>query len=206
MPSIKSGLGNPFALMQRPYMRSMMGLANRGLQAVTSLESSAETAQSLVFHMMGAEFDSCSAPAYAVVSDISRGPTRSIAHSDLLTNREKTRKISEKLMEGNWVAVTLSPDHTFVVIPVGGHQVVIQQAYQGCYDLAQWNRFRGHERLMKRYFISLLDDLQDGGEVGKEAAIRLFSYYSMNGDRTCQVVGEAYRNGGSIRYINYGLV
>ena len=202
MVSFGSGIGNPFSIMQRPHMRSVIGLSNRGLQGLTLLQSDAETARRLVFEMGGVRSDSCGATAYAVASVISRGPTRVIENSDRLTNSEKIHAISSKLLQGNWVAITISPDHTFVVIPIGGHQVALQQAYEGCYDLEQWNRFLGQGRLMKRYFISLLDDFQNGGEAGREAALRLFS----DGGRSHQVLAEEYGNGGSIRYINYGML
>ncbi len=114
-------------------------------------------------HSLGFDgnLQSCAATASALGDAIANGPA-SACQIQGLSPQAIAGKISDLLSRGMMVAISLLPDHHFIVIPIDDGHVRLYQAFQDAYSLHDWieadqNRAGGSRN--KDVFVSQIVDL-----------------------------------------------
>jgi hypothetical protein len=122
---------------------------------------------------------SCAATA-SVLGDVIANGQNNPCQIRGLSPQAIAGKISDLLSRGMMVAISLLPDHHFIVIPVDDDHVCLYQAFQDAYSLHDWikadqNSTEGSRS--KNVFVSQIVDLVSEDEQTRMSAARyLFSF------------------------------
>lgn len=109
-----------------------------------------------------------------VISSQAVTPVKGIASKSAA---EKVAAIETLLQGPKLVAVSIAPDHHFVVIPIDSDKVCILQGFQGVYNLIQWIKHRGQGVIGKAEFLAAMRDFVTTDKArAQAAAVKLFSY------------------------------
>ena len=122
--------------------------------------------------------DSCNATANVVCDIASNNKLEAVQNIFPMSQNERVERIGRLLRKPNLVEITLSqPDHHFTIIPVGEHRVAVVQAYQGVYDLVDWETRRNGSTPLKSDVLNMLRSLVGPNENQRaDAAESLFSF------------------------------
>ena len=133
----------------------------------------------------GMDFSSCALTANIVIQaifGIKTGKTVAVFPMD---PADRVGKVRQLLEQDHILYVSISPDHHFVVIPIGNDEVSVVQAFQGVYRLDEWLSNSGDGRMTLSRFVNSLGNLTRltaGAPARQEAAVTLFAYAGKEAD------------------------
>jgi hypothetical protein len=102
-----------------------------------------------------------------VISSQAVTPAKGIASKSAA---EKVAVIETLLQGPKLVAVSVAPDHHFIVLPIDSDKVCILQGFQGVYNLIQWIKNRGQGVIGKAEFSAAMRDFVTTDKARAQAA------------------------------------
>ncbi len=151
--------------------------------------------------------DSCNATANVVCDIASNNKVQAVQNIFPMSQNERVERIGRLLRQPNLVEITLSqPDHHFTIIPVGQHRVAVLQAYQGVYDLVEWETRRNGSTPLKQEVMNTLRQLVGPNENQRaDAAESLFSFAQYGDSSVNAQIRADFRTGTRKHRMPHGL-
>lgn len=115
---------------------------NTALKTVQQLVTSPESLANLINKAQpGGAVTSCNLTANVLSGHLSTAPIRPVSGLPMMSVTQQVTAIANLLISPNLVALSISPDHHFIVLPIDDHKVSILQGFQDVYSLWDWMQF-----------------------------------------------------------------
>lgn len=122
---------------------------------------------------------SCNYTAEAVSNIISRD----MVSNSIVTVPPTLDSLASLLQQPKMIYIWITPDHHFIVVPVGSGQMMLLQAFQDTYDLLDWLRSPGSGlRPIAGFMTDMGELLSLHPATRMAAAVRLFSIPGSDAD------------------------
>jgi hypothetical protein len=123
------------------------------------------------------DISSCALTAGALAPLASNNKPAAVQNLHPMPQNARVALIEEKLHLGNLVAVSISPDHHFLVVPYASDNVVLLQAFEGVYNFVQWRTACGGMAINRQSFKESMLQLTSKVKSARlDAAAMLFAF------------------------------
>jgi hypothetical protein len=120
---------------------------------------------------------SCALTAGALAPLASNNKPAAVQNLFPMPQSARVALIDEKLDLGNLVAVSISPDHHFLIVPYENDNVVLLQAFEGVYNFVQWRTACGEMKINRQAFTNAMMRLTSPNKGARlDAAAMLFGF------------------------------